>query len=51
MLITIFPHDGMTGGVFHIEMWITFFGFVKMSGERWGGDNPLDPYSPTFYHH
>jgi hypothetical protein len=34
------------------------FGFVKMSGEGWGEDNPLDTYSPlfvltlnpTFYH-
>ena len=32
-------------------MWISFFGFVKMSGERCMGDNPLDTYFPTFPHH
>jgi hypothetical protein len=32
-------------------MWITFFGIVIMSGERWMGDNALDTHSPTFPHH
>jgi len=40
-------------------MWITFFGFVKMSGVLCDGDNPRPPTNDphnlphfyTFYHH
>jgi hypothetical protein len=33
-----------------VQMWITFFGFVILSGERYGGDNPSGHFYPTFSH-
>lgn len=41
----------MSGDNLSTPMWITFFGFVKMSGGVCIGDNPLDTFSPTFPHH